>query len=46
MNIVFDIETMPNSSMIERLPEPEIKMGNLAGTTRGEWTVPDGTGKQ
>lgn len=25
----FDIETIPNSSMLDRLPEPELKLGNL-----------------
>ena len=29
MDIAFDIETMPNSAMIARLPEPEVKTGNL-----------------
>ena len=29
MDIAFDIETVPNSVMIERMPEPEIKTGNL-----------------
>lgn len=29
MDIAFDIETIPNRSMIERMPEPEIKTGNL-----------------
>lgn len=29
MDIAFDIETMPNSSMIEKLPELEVKTGNL-----------------
>ncbi len=29
MNLVFDIETIPNSGMINRLPEPEVKTGNL-----------------
>lgn len=29
MDICFDIETMPNSGMIECLPEPEVKTGNL-----------------
>lgn len=29
MDIAFDIETMPNSSMIKKLPELEVKTGNL-----------------
>lgn len=29
MDIAFDIETIPNSAMIEQLPEVEIKTGNL-----------------
>lgn len=29
MDIVFDIETIPNRSMIERMPAPEVKTGNL-----------------
>lgn len=29
MDICFDIETMPDSAMISRLPEPEVKTGNL-----------------
>ena len=27
--IAFDIETIPNTSLIDRLPEPEVKAGNL-----------------
>ena len=27
--IAFDIETIPNTSLIDRLPEPEVKTGNL-----------------
>lgn len=29
MDLAFDIETIPNSGMLERLPEPEVKTGNL-----------------
>ncbi|MDD3176001.1 MAG: hypothetical protein PHU51_05990, partial [Candidatus Nanoarchaeia archaeon] len=29
MDLSFDIETIANSSMIERMPEPEVKTGNL-----------------
>jgi hypothetical protein len=29
MFYAFDIETMPNSSKLDSLPEPEIKTGNL-----------------
>lgn len=29
MECALDIETMPNSSMIEQLPEPELKLGNI-----------------
>lgn len=29
MDIAFDIETIPNRSMIERMPAPEVKTGNL-----------------
>lgn len=28
-DIAFDIETIPNSSMQDRMPEPEVKTGNL-----------------
>lgn len=27
--IAFDIETIPNEAMIEHLPEPEVKLGNI-----------------
>lgn len=27
--LAFDIETIPNTSLIDRLPEPEVKTGNL-----------------
>lgn len=29
MKIAFDIETIPNQSIIDRLPEPDVKTGNL-----------------
>ena len=29
MNIAFDIETIPNSSLMNNLPEAEVKLGNL-----------------
>lgn len=29
MNIAFDIETIPNSSLMNHLPEAEVKLGNL-----------------
>ncbi|MEO0797331.1 MAG: ribonuclease H-like domain-containing protein [Verrucomicrobiota bacterium] len=29
MNIAFDIETIPNEQMIDRLPEPSVALGNL-----------------
>lgn len=29
MDLVIDIETIPNSGMIDRLPEVEVKTGNL-----------------
>ena len=29
MDLSFDIETIANSSMIERMPDPEVKTGNL-----------------
>lgn len=29
MFISFDIETIPNTSMLDRLPEPDVKLGNL-----------------
>lgn len=29
MDIAFDIETMPNSSRLDAMPEPEVKTGNL-----------------
>ena len=29
MDVGFDIETMRNGALIDRLPEPEISLGNL-----------------
>lgn len=34
--IAFDIETIPNEAMIPILPEPEVKLGNLKGTSKIE----------
>ena len=27
--ITFDIETIPNTSMLDRMPKPEVKAGNV-----------------
>jgi len=44
--VVLDIETIPDPSMLSRLPEPEVKLGNLKDTFKIQAKLDEARGKQ